>query len=128
MNGVPIVFGRWLFQELRVIWEKVWQDASNFQLNNTPDSVVWNLEKGGRFTVELLYDGLTRNESGVCHKRIWKGKFLQKINFFMAYVLWCCSYKRQFVQKGSGKVILLVFSVIVRKIFPICFSSVQLQE
>jgi hypothetical protein len=78
MNGVPIVFGRWLFHELRVIWEKVWQDASNFLLNNTPDSVVWNLEKGGRFTVESLYDGLTRNESGVYHKRIWKGKFLQK--------------------------------------------------
>jgi len=87
-NGVPIVFRRWLFQELRVIWEKVWQDASNFHLNNTPDDVVWNLEKSGRFTGKSVYDGLTRTECGIYHKRIWKGKIPAKIKIF----LWLISF------------------------------------
>ena len=59
-----------------------------FKLNNTPDSVIWNLEKSGRFTVKSVYDGLTRNESGVYHKRIWKGKISAKIKIF----LWLMSF------------------------------------
>lgn len=30
-----------------------------------------------------MYNGLTRNESGLYHKRIWKGKIQLKIKIFM---------------------------------------------
>lgn len=35
------------------------------------------------FSVKSAYNGLTRNESGIYHKRIWKGKIPPKIKLFM---------------------------------------------
>ena len=83
MNGVPITFRRWIFQELRIMWEKIWLDASNFNLDSSPDRVVWSLEKSGRFSVKSLYEGLTKNECGVSLKRNWKGKIPAKIKIFL---------------------------------------------
>ena len=65
------------------MWEKIWLDASNFNLDSSPDRVVWSLEKSGRFSVKSLYEGLTKNECGVSLKRNWKGKIPAKIKIFL---------------------------------------------
>jgi hypothetical protein len=83
LNGEPILFRRWLCQELRVQWEVIWEDANNFQLEDSADVVFWNLGKNGKFSVKSVYDGLTKNDCGFFHKRIWKGKILAKIKIFL---------------------------------------------
>jgi hypothetical protein len=44
-GGVQITFRRWLYDELRLAWETIRRDASNFHLSCVDDSVVWLLEK-----------------------------------------------------------------------------------
>jgi len=83
LNGEPILFRRWLCQELRVQWEVIWEDANNFQLEDSADVVFWNLGKNGKFSVKSVYDGLTKNDCGFFHKRIWKGKIPAKIKIFL---------------------------------------------
>lgn len=64
-------------------WEEIWREASNFQLTNAADVITWNLGKKGRFTVKSVYNGLTKNENGIFHRRIWKGKIPAKIKIFL---------------------------------------------
>jgi hypothetical protein len=64
LNGEPILFRRWLYQELRVQWEVIWEDANNFQLEDSADVVFWNLGKTGKYSVKSVYDGLTKNDCG----------------------------------------------------------------
>lgn len=82
LSGEARLFRRWLFQELRVQWEVIWEDADNVPLEND-DVVFWNLGKNRRFSVKSVYDGLTKNDCGFFHKRIWKGKIPAKIKIFL---------------------------------------------
>jgi hypothetical protein len=83
IQGEPICFRRWLHFELRAQWEKVWEAARNFQLDNSQDNIFWNLGKSGKFTVKSVYDGLTKDDSGLYHKKIWKSKIPAKIKIFL---------------------------------------------
>jgi hypothetical protein len=83
IQGEPICFRRWLHFELRAQWEKVWEAARNFQLDNSQDNIFWNLGKSRKFTVKSVYDGLTKDDSGLYHKKIWKSKIPAKIKIFL---------------------------------------------
>lgn len=83
LGGEPILFRRWLYPELRAEWDEIWKDVSSFHLANTPDVTAWKLDKKGRFIVKSVYNGLTKNDNGVSHKRIWKGKTPAKIKILL---------------------------------------------
>ena len=68
---------------LRTSWEKIWHDACNFQLRGDHDTVVLKLGKSNMFTVKSVYNGLSKSESGIYRKRIWKGKIPAKIKIFL---------------------------------------------
>jgi hypothetical protein len=87
LNGEPILFRRWLYQELRVQWEVIWEDANNFQLEDSADVVFWNLGKNGKFSVKSVYDGLTKNDCGFSIKESGKEKFQLKLKFFCGLCL-----------------------------------------
>jgi hypothetical protein len=70
LHGVPILFRRWLHYELRIQWEKIWENAISFHLDDNPDTVVWNLGKNKKISIKSVHNGLTKNENGVYHKRI----------------------------------------------------------
>jgi hypothetical protein len=76
-------FRRWLYDDLATCWNQIWYDVLNFSLSNEPDKISWIFEKSGRFSVKSVYNGLTKNDSGLYHKKIWKGKIPPKIKFFM---------------------------------------------
>lgn len=76
-------FRRWLFEDLKMEWEKIIEDARSFQLNPSQDKIQWCLGKGGRYTVKSMYDSLTRSEKGLYQKKIWKGKIPAKIKIFL---------------------------------------------
>jgi hypothetical protein len=72
-----------LFDELRTSWNKILNDSISLQLNSDSDVVFWSLENSGKFSVKSLYNGLTKNDSGTYHRRIWKGKIPTKIKIFL---------------------------------------------
>lgn len=65
-------FRRWLYDDLATCWNQIWYDVLNFSLSNEPDKISWIFEKSGRFSVKSVYNGLTKNDSGLYHKKIWK--------------------------------------------------------
>lgn len=69
--------------ELRTSWEEIWERDKRFQLVDTPDEVMWKLGTLKKFYVKSVYNGLTKNEIGVYHKRIWKGRIPPKIKIFL---------------------------------------------
>jgi len=83
LNGLQIIFRRWLFDDLRANWNNILQDTMNFQLIDRDDTILWVLGKKGRFTVESVYVALTSSSAGIYHKRIWKGKIPEKIKIFL---------------------------------------------
>ena len=84
MKGTQISFRRWLFDDLRIAWNVIWQDALKFQITTNDDSVIWLIGKSGKFSVKSVYNALTKSSSRACHKRIWKGKIPKKSNFPLA--------------------------------------------
>jgi len=62
LKGDPILFRRWLHIEIINEWERIWEDASKFQLEEQEDIVVWNMGKNNKFTVKSVYNGLTKND------------------------------------------------------------------
>lgn len=56
---------------------------TNFQLSSDPDIIGWKLGKTNRFSVKSVYNGLTKSDSSLLHKRIWKGKIPAKIKIFL---------------------------------------------
>lgn len=83
-NGeIPITFRRWLPADLRGRWEQIWRDILVFPLENVSDEIGWSLEKNNKFSVKSTYNALTRNDAGVYHKLIQKGKIPAKIKIFM---------------------------------------------
>jgi hypothetical protein len=83
LQDTPIIFRRWLHVELRTSWEEIWERAKRFQLVDTSDEVMWKLGTLKKFSVKSVYNGLTKNEIGVYHKRIWKGRIPPKIKIFL---------------------------------------------
>ena len=55
----------------------------NIQLVDRDDMVLWKIGKKGKFTVKSVYDALTSSNTGIYHKRIWKGKIPEKIKIFL---------------------------------------------
>ena len=125
LKGDPIRFRRWLHTEIRNEWEKFWKDASKFQLEEHENIVIWNLGKNNKFTVKSVYNGLTKNDCGFYHKRIWRGKIRAKIKIFL-WLLSCNALltKDNLRNKKTGWVILVVPFVIVLNLFLTCFFSV----
>lgn len=70
MNGTAITFRRWLFDELRTIWNKILNNSNSFLLKSDSDVIFGSLENSGKFSVKSLYNGLTKNDSSTYHKRI----------------------------------------------------------
>jgi hypothetical protein len=83
LQGTAITFRRWLHLELWLEWDEIWRKATNFQLTDSQDDIFWTLGTKKRFTVKSVYDGLTKNENELYHKRIWKGKIPAKIKIFL---------------------------------------------
>lgn len=53
INGlVPILFSRWLTDDLNADWNKIIDDIFQTQLTSDEDRVVWKLEKKGTFSVK----------------------------------------------------------------------------
>lgn len=83
-NGeVSMQFSRWLHGDLAAMWGEIWDDTIDFALSSDQDIITWKFEKNGTFSVRSVYDGLTRNDSGIYHKGIWKGKIPPKIKIFL---------------------------------------------
>jgi hypothetical protein len=82
-SGKPIIFRRWLFDELRTSWNIILHDVMNFELVNEPDVIGWKLGKSNKFRVKSVYNGLAKSDTGMFHKRIWKGKIPTKIKNFL---------------------------------------------
>jgi hypothetical protein len=57
--------------------------VENFLVTSYSDIISWKIEKSGKFTVKYMYNGMTKNDSGLYHKRIWKGKIPPKIKIFL---------------------------------------------
>jgi hypothetical protein len=51
------------------------------------DVITWKFGPKGRFTVKSVYDALLVNESGICHKKMWKSKIPSKIKIFLWLVM-----------------------------------------
>jgi len=83
-NGnIQLTFRRWLSNDLRTIWSKIWELVELFQLNEQDDIIKWKWENKGKFTVRSTYNKLTTNDNGPHLKSIWKGKIPPKIKYFM---------------------------------------------
>lgn len=83
LEGNQITFRRWLHSELRIVWETIWRDASNFRLSTENDRVIWHLGKKGTFTVKSIYNALSCSSYDVCYRKIWRGKIPEKIKIFL---------------------------------------------
>ena len=46
-------------------------------------NVSGSVGKKGTFTVKSVYNAVTSSSTGVYHRKIWKGKILQKIKIFL---------------------------------------------
>jgi hypothetical protein len=75
LHGVPILFRRWLHYELRIQWEKIWENAISFQLDDNPDTVVWNLGKNKKFLLNLCTMGSPKMRMGFIIKGSRKERF-----------------------------------------------------
>lgn len=60
---------------------------SQIHLNDEQDKVGWVFGSKNSFFVKSIYNNLTSNESGLHHKKIWKGKILAKIKIFLWLIL-----------------------------------------
>ena len=54
-------------------------DTSLINLGLNDDVVSWKFGLKGIFSVKSVYNALTVNEIGRYHKKIWKGKILEKL-------------------------------------------------
>jgi hypothetical protein len=62
-----------LHYEIRIEWDEIWDKATWFQLEDSQDIIVWNFGKNKFFSVESVYNGLTKSQQrlrfsyGLCH-------------------------------------------------------------
>jgi len=82
-----LTFSRWLVDEWRVNWEKILLDVANVQLCEGADITTWKFGCHGNFTVKYVYNALTVNDTGLYHKKVWKGKIPAKIKIFLWMIL-----------------------------------------
>jgi hypothetical protein len=58
-------------------------DVDNFRLQDVEDKIIWKMGKNKTFSMNFMYNALTKSNCGFSHNRIWKGKVLPKIKIFM---------------------------------------------
>jgi hypothetical protein len=81
-NPQTISFTRWLEDDMLEAWLTILNDMRQVQFTSANDDVRWKLGSGDSFSVKSVYNALTVNDSGPYHKRIWKGRYLQKLKSF----------------------------------------------
>jgi len=67
-------------------------------------------------SVKTVYSGLSKSETGIYHKRIWKGRIPAKIKIFHWLISNEAILTKENLKKGNGRAILNVFSVIIWKL------------
>lgn len=82
-----MTFTRWLVDEWKKEWDSLMCSISQIHLNDEQDKVGWVFGSKNSFFVKSIYNNLTSNESGLYHKKIWKGKILAKIKIFLWLIL-----------------------------------------
>jgi hypothetical protein len=73
--------------DLRIQWNNIFTDISSIDLDTTDDVILWKFGNKGVFTVEYVYNALSSNDVGPCHKKIWKGMIPAKIKIFLWLVM-----------------------------------------
>jgi hypothetical protein len=63
-------------------WYELAAMLNNVSLNDDNYLPLWKWTANKVFSVKSVYNHLTKNESGVAYKRIWKAKIAEKINIF----------------------------------------------
>ena len=86
-RAIAITFRRYLPRDLRLQWDQIWSDVLAFNLVDESNTVLWTLEKNNKFSVKSMYNALTRSETGIYYKMLWKGKILAKIKLFMRLLM-----------------------------------------
>ena len=81
-NGLT-PFRRWLPTILQTQWELLKQQALNFPLIPSKDTVSWQWSSRGVFTIKSVYDRLTSDDKGETYSRIWKAGLPYKIKIFL---------------------------------------------
>ena len=56
---------------------------NDFQFALRVDMIYWRREKTGKFSVKSMYNAITPNIIGTCHKHIWKRKNPPKVKIFV---------------------------------------------
>jgi hypothetical protein len=64
-------------------WYELAARLNNVSLNDEKDLPLWRWNANKIFSVKSVYNHLTKNESSVAYKRIWKAKIPEKIKIFM---------------------------------------------
>ena len=83
-NGINLTFRRSFGIEEAEEWQQLVLQVRDFQLQEGADTVIWALEKNGKFTTASLYIELTF--PGVENKEvmsIWRARLPLKIKFFL---------------------------------------------
>lgn len=65
-----LTFSRWLVGVWNEQWDSIVFDMSNVRLSDCADVVTWKFSPKGLFTIKLVYNTLTSNDSGPYHKKI----------------------------------------------------------
>ena len=78
-----ISFNRWLNPLLFEQWMSVVGIVYQHHFEDTKDIPVWKWTKGKIFSTNSVYEFLTKDDSGLHYKHIWKAKIPYKIKIFM---------------------------------------------
>ena len=82
MNGTPIVFRRWLFDDLRTSWNKILNDSNSFQLNSDSDVVFGPWKTVAKFLSNLYTMGSLKTILVHTTGEFGRVKYLLRLKFF----------------------------------------------
>jgi hypothetical protein len=71
---------------IRSQWYELAVKLNSISLNNDKDLPVWKWTANKMFSVKSVYDHMTRNDSGVAYKRVWKVNIPEKIKKLCGYL------------------------------------------
>jgi hypothetical protein len=95
-SPLNIAFRRSLVGNRWSVWLMLVGRLIQVQLNDQPDSFVWNLTQSGVFTVKSMYLEMINDGTKFLRKYIWKMKVPLKIKIFMWFL-----YKRVLLTKDN---------------------------